>query len=49
MTRCVWHPKRRALVCGTLTRLGYCRACWGRGLMCAHSVVGQDATLWLAA
>ena len=47
--KCIWHPKRRALVCGALSHSGYCRECWGRGLMCKRSVVGSDAALWLAA
>lgn len=49
--KCIWHPKRRALVCGTLSRCGYCRECWGKPtqLMCGRSVVGADAALWLAA
>lgn len=40
--RCIWHPKRRALVCGTFSRCGYCRECWGspRRLLVRRSVVG---------
>lgn len=49
--KCIWHPKRRALVCGWMSHSGYCRECWGKPtqLMCGRSVVGAAPALWLAA
>lgn len=48
---CRWHPRRRAVAVGLMSRLGYCRECWpaARRLPTRLDRLPFDAAIWLAA